>query len=108
MAAGCCVQIVEATGRMATKTVISASGDGISKITGTIVIVQDEQHVAALKSKAAAANFVAYTKSELATCGDLLRPRHSTSYVKRERITLMCIGSIGTNRIYNNRHGHIT
>ena len=80
MAAGCCVQIVEATGRMATKTVISASGDGISKITGAIVIVQDEQHVAALKSKAAAANFVAYTKSELANCGDPRALSFSTDF----------------------------
>ena len=80
MTAGCCAQIVEATGRMAAKTIISASGDGISKITGAIVIVQDEQHVAALKSKAAAVNFVAYTKSELATCGDPRALSFSTDF----------------------------
>ena len=64
-------EIISATGRHAAKAVVSAStGDSRSKITAAFIMAQDAAHVRAIKEKANAINFVAYTATELATCGD--------------------------------------
>ena len=64
-------EIISATGRYAAKAIVSAAGgDSHSKITAAFIMAQDAEHVRLLKDKAAAINFVAYTATELLTCGD--------------------------------------